>query len=111
QPCSTGRAPLQDRLASYGERFSARLFAAALEKTGVPGAPVSSSGFVLTCAPFPDAPPQIDKTRRRGREILLPLFDDGLVPVVTGFIGSTRDGRVTTLGRDRSGFSRRLVVD
>jgi len=111
QPCYAGHAPLQDRLASYGERFSARLFAAALEKTGVPAIPVSSSEFVLTCDTFRDARPQIDETRRRGREILLPLFDDGLVPVVTGFIGSTRDGRVTTLGRNSSDFSGALIAN
>jgi aspartate kinase len=101
---------LHDRLASYGERFSARLFAAALEKLGVPSAPVSSSEFVLTCDTFRDAQPHIEETRRRGREILLPLFADGLVPVVTGFIGSTADGRVTTLGRNSSDFSGALVA-
>jgi aspartate kinase len=41
---------------------------------------------------------------------LLPLFADGLVPVVTGFIGSTADGRVTTLGRNSSDFSGALVA-
>lgn len=110
QPSAGMRAALQDRLASYGERFSARLFAAALEKSGVPAAPVSSSEFVLTCETFRDARPQIDETRRRGREILLPLFADGIVPVVTGFIGSTRDGRVTTLGRNSSDFSGALIA-
>src|SRR5208282_5276169 len=39
-------AELADRLASFGERFSARLFAAALENTGVAAVPVSSSDFV-----------------------------------------------------------------
>ena len=110
QPSADLRAALQDRLASYGERFSARLFAAALEKSGVPAVPVSSSEFVLTCETFRDARPQIDETRHRGREILLPLFQDGLVPVVTGFIGSTRDGRVTTLGRNSSDFSGALIA-
>ena len=110
QPSSAGRAALQDRLASYGERFSARLFAAALEKSGVPAVPVSSSEFVLTCDTFRDARPHLDETRRRGREILLPLFADGLVPVVTGFIGTTCDGRVTTLGRNSSDFSGALVA-
>jgi len=110
QPSADTRAALQDRLASYGERFSARLFAAALEKSGVPAVPVSSSEFVLTCETFRDARPQIDETRRRGREILLPLFQDHLVPVVTGFIGSTRDGRVTTLGRNSSDFSGALIA-
>lgn len=101
---------LHDRLASYGERFSARLFAATLQKLGVPSVPVSSSEFVLTCDTFRDAQPHIEETRRRGREILLPLFADGLVPVVTGFIGSTEDGRVTTLGRNSSDFSGALVA-
>ena len=110
QPSADLRAALQDRLASYGERFSARLFAAALEKSGVPAVPVSSSEFVLTCETFRDARPQIGETRQRGREILLPLFQDGLVPVVTGFIGSTRDGRVTTLGRNSSDFSGALIA-
>jgi len=107
---AASREALSDRLASYGERFSARLFAAALEATGVSAVPVSSSEFVLTCDTFRDAQPQIDETRRRGREILLPLFADGLVPVVTGFIGATEDGRVTTLGRNSSDFSGALVA-
>jgi bifunctional aspartokinase / homoserine dehydrogenase 1 len=110
QPSSAGRAALQDRLASYGERLSARLFAAALEKSGVTAVPVSSFDFVLTCDTFRDARPHIDETRRRGREILLPLFEDGIVPVVTGFIGATRDGRVTTLGRNSSDFSGALIA-
>ncbi len=110
QPSPAGRAALQDRLASYGERFSARLFAAALEKSGVPVVPLSSSDFVVTCDTFRDARPHIDETRRRGREILLPLFAAGMVPVVTGFIGATRDGRVTTLGRNSSDFSGALIA-
>jgi len=99
-----------DRLASYGERFSSRLFAAALEKLRVPSVPVASSEFVLTCDTFRDAQPQVQETRRRGREILLPLFAAGVVPVVTGFLGSTADGRVTTLGRNSSDFSGALVA-
>jgi aspartokinase/homoserine dehydrogenase 1 len=110
QPSAATRAALQDRLASYGERLNARLFAAALGKSGVPAVPVSSSELVVTCDTFRDARPHMDDTRRRGREILLPLFADGIVPVVTGFIGATRDGRVTTLGRNSSDFSGALVA-
>jgi aspartate kinase len=111
QPSAAERASLQDRLASYGERFSARLFSAALKKSGVPAVPVCSSEFVLTCDTFRDARPQLEETRRRGREILLPLFAGGLVPVVTGFIGATSDGRVTTLGRNSSDFSGALIAN
>jgi aspartate kinase len=103
-------AELADRLASFGERFSARLFAAALEKSGIPAVPVSSSDFVLTCDTFRDAKPQLEETKQRGRGILLPLLEAGLVPVVTGFIGATPDGRITTLGRNSSDFSGAIIA-
>jgi aspartate kinase len=103
-------ADLFDRLASFGERFSARLFAAALEKSGVPAVPVTSSDFVLTCDTFRDAQPHLEQTRQRGREVLLPLLQAGVVPVVTGFIGATPDGRITTLGRNSSDFSGAIIA-
>jgi aspartate kinase len=101
---------LADRLASFGERFSARLFAAALEKSGVAAVPVSSSDFVLTCDTFRDAKPHLEETRARGRGILLPLLEAALIPVVTGFIGATPDGRITTLGRNSSDFSGAIIA-
>ena len=101
---------LFDRLASFGERLSARLFAAALEKSGVAAVPVASSEFVVTCDNFRDAQPHLGQTRQRGRAVLLPLLEDGIVPVVTGFIGATPDGRITTLGRNSSDFSGAIVA-
>ena len=103
-------ADLFDRLASFGERFSARLFAAALEKSGVPAVPVTSSEFVLTCDTFRDAQPHLEQTKQRGRDVLLPLLEAGVIPVVTGFIGATPDGRITTLGRNSSDFSGAIVA-
>src|SRR5258708_2836107 len=99
-----------DRLASFGERFSGRLFAAGLERSGVAAVPVSSSEFVLTCDTFQDAKPHLEQTRQRGREVLLPLLADAIVPVVTGFIGATADGRITTLGRNSSDFSGAIIA-
>src|SRR6059058_6683226 len=103
-------AELFDRLASFGERFSVRLFAAALEKSGVPAVPVTSSDFVLTCNTFRDAQPHLEKSKQRGRDVLLPLLEAGIVAVVTGFIGATPDGRITTLGRNSSDFSGAIIA-
>jgi aspartokinase/homoserine dehydrogenase 1 len=103
-------AELFDRFASFGERFSARLFAAALEKSGVAAVPVASSDFVLTCDTFRDAQPHLEQTKELGREVLLPLLEIGIVPVVTGFIGATPDGRITTLGRNSSDFSGAIIA-
>jgi aspartate kinase len=103
-------AALHDRLASFGERLSARLFAAALSNAGVAAVPVASSDFVLTCDNFRDAKPQLERTCRRGRDILLPLLESGIVPVVTGFIGATQDGCITTMGRNSSDFSAAIIA-
>jgi aspartokinase/homoserine dehydrogenase 1 len=103
-------AALLDRLASFGERLSARLFAAALEKIGVPAVPVASSDFIVTCDTFRDAQPHLAQSRKRGCEVLLPLLEAGIVPVVTGFIGATPDGRITTLGRNSSDFSGAIIA-
>lgn len=103
-------AEFSDRLASFGERFSARLFAAALERLGVVSVPVTSSDFVLTCDTFRAAQPHLEKTGQCGRKILLPLLREGIVPVVTGFIGATPDGRITTLGRNSSDFSGAIIA-
>jgi aspartate kinase len=110
QQSAPADAALLDRLASFGERLSARLFAAALKKLGVSAVPVASSDFVLTCGNFRDAKPQLEQTRLRGRAVLLPLLEDGIVPVVTGFIGATTDGRITTLGRNSSDFSGAIIA-
>ncbi len=105
-----GGDELLDRLASFGERLSARLLAAALGRLEVTAVPVASSDFVLTCDTFRNAQPHLEQTRERGRDILLPLLEEGLVPVVTGFIGATPDGRITTLGRNSSDFSGAIIA-
>jgi aspartate kinase len=109
-PLHAGNEALHDSLASFGERFSARLFAAALDACDVSAVPVTSSEFVLTCDTFRDAKPDMEETRRRGRDVLQPLLESGLVPVVTGFVGATRDGRVTTLGRNSSDYSGAIIA-
>lgn len=106
----TDDAARHDRLASFGERLCARLFAAALEKLGVSAVPVSSSDFVITCETFQAANPDLEETYRVGQEVLGPLLEEGIVPVVTGFLGTTRDGRVTTLGRNSSDYSGAIIA-
>ncbi len=94
-----------DAVASLGERMSVRLLAAALESAGVPAQFVDSTQFIVTDAHFQDAHPDMEATKRRVRQILEPLTSQGRVPVVTGFIGATTEGVITTLGRGGSDYS------
>lgn len=100
---STPRA--LDAVASLGERMSVRLLSAAIESAGVPAKYVEASQLIVTDERFQSAHPDFELTTSATRRILLPLLEDGLVPVVTGFTGATRSGVVTTLGRGGSDYS------
>jgi bifunctional aspartokinase / homoserine dehydrogenase 1 len=98
-----------DAISSLGERMSIQLIAAYLKSIGVAAEPIESSELVVTDAHFQSANPIDDLTRSKTQNRLLPLMDKGVVPIVTGFIGATPDGVITTLGRGGSDFSAAIM--
>jgi aspartate kinase len=94
-----------DAIASLGERLSARLVAAALNEAGTKACFVEATELIVTDDNFGDAAPQMSETEAKTQAKLLPLLDSGVVPIVTGFIGATRTGVITTLGRGGSDYS------
>jgi len=103
------RAALRDEVASYGELLSAPLVTAALASAGVAARHVDSRHCLTTDATHGRANPLLPLTIDRTRAILTPLLDDGLVPVLGGYIAATADGVTTTLGRGGSDYSATLV--
>lgn len=101
---------IHDAVIAFGERMSSRIVAAALRALGVKSQAVDSGSMIITDDKYGSAVPLWDLTEARIREKLLPMLDEGIVPVVTGFIGSTRNGHVTTLGRGGSDFSGSIVA-
>ncbi|MDG6938818.1 MAG: hypothetical protein JRN39_00205 [Nitrososphaerota archaeon] len=94
-----------DDILSIGEKTSARLMAAALEKESIQSVVVDpDSPFwpIVTDGRHLDASPELQECRARGQNLLLPLLKDGKVPVVCGFLGKAKDGTTTTLGRGGS---------
>jgi len=100
-----------DSIASLGERMNARVFSALLAANGTPSVPVDATQLVITDDHFMDAVPNMELTRARIQENLLPLLKEGLTPVVTGFIGATKDGITTTLGRGGSDYTSAILGD
>lgn len=94
-----------DAVASLGERMSVPLLAGALRAKGISAEAVDATELVRTDAVFQAAVPQMDETRQLCKTRLAPLFAAGVTPVVTGFLGATAQGVVTTLGRGGSDYS------
>ena len=99
-----------DEAVAVGERLSAALVADYLESEGVPGLAVNAWDLIVTDAVFGNASPLMEPTREKACKQLLPVMEQGAIPVVTGFNGATADGRRTTLGRGGSDYSASILA-
>jgi aspartate kinase len=98
-----------DAISSAGERLSARLLASALRELGLNAVAVEATELIVTDNHSGRAGPLMSETRERATARLAPLLAERSVPVVTGFIGATVDGKLTTLGRGGSDYSATIL--
>ena len=101
---------VQDSLLGAGESLSSRLTHSALRSSGANVALVDARECIVTDAAHTRATPLWDETHERLQAVVLPLLELGQVPVMGGFVGATRDGIPTTLGRGGSDFSASIVA-
>jgi aspartate kinase len=99
-----------DAISSLGERLCAPIFSAALEGMGISGVPVEATELIVTDDFHGGAEPQAAATRQRSQARISPLLQAGQIPVITGFIGATADGILTTLGRGGSDYSATILA-
>jgi aspartokinase/homoserine dehydrogenase 1 len=98
-----------DSISSLGERLCAPVVSAALCELGVASSAVEATELIVTDSFHGGAEPQADATRQRSHARIGPILNAGQVPVVTGFIGATADGVLTTLGRGGSDYSATIL--
>jgi aspartate kinase len=98
-----------DNVSSLGERLSAPMVAGALEEIGVASEAIEATDLIVTDSFHGGADPLMDLTREKSEGLMRPLLAKNVVPVVTGFIGATRGGDLTTLGRGGSDYSATIL--
>jgi aspartate kinase len=94
-----------DDILSMGERTSVRIFSAALRNNGVDSCyfdPMDDNWPIITDDSFQNANPNVKECLKNIKETVLPHVEEGTVPVIAGFVGKTKDGKITTLGRGGS---------
>src|SRR4051794_10881512 len=99
-----------DMTASFGERLSAFIVSAYLDR--LHGSVfVDARDFLVTDDQFTHAAVDFTATNRRARAYFTKLLGRSkqVIPVVTGFIGATADGHTTTIGRNGSDYSAAIV--
>jgi aspartate kinase len=93
-----------DHVASFGELISSAILSFALESPWI-----DCRRVMITDGDFTRAKPIYEETEPRMRDALLPHLEEGRIPVLGGFVGSTLDGVTTTLGKEGSDFSAAVV--
>ncbi|HVH11075.1 MAG TPA: lysine-sensitive aspartokinase 3 [Gemmatimonadales bacterium] len=103
------RPALRDEIASYGERLSSSLLSSTLTEAGLAARWVDARHCLITDGTHGRATPLPGPTAERTQAQVLPLLDQGLVPVLGGYIAATPEGVTTTLGRGGSDYTAALV--
>jgi len=96
---------------AMGELTSARLFSATIESLGVKSEfidPYSELWPIKTDSNYLEA--TIDfNTTRKNTEGIMQLVNQGVIPVICGFLGQGPGGEITTLGRGGSDITAFLI--
>lgn len=91
---------------SMGERISARVLAATIKSMGFSSRyfdPADKDFPIITDSNFNQAKILSQESQEKCQNIIKPLLEKKLIPVVCGFLGrSCEDGSITTLGRGGS---------
>jgi aspartate kinase len=101
-----------DFVLSFGEQLSTKIVSYALASKGIRTKYLTGGeAGIVTNDQFGSAEPIMSKTEDNLRKILCPILEQGIVPVVTGFIAESDEERnVTTLGRGGSDYTASLIA-
>ncbi len=98
-----------DTLVSQGEILSSYLITRALQERKLPARQIIATQCIVTDDHYGAAEFLPLQTKRNVRHLLVPLLKKGIIPVVTGFIGATKHGKTTTLGRGGSDYTASII--
>jgi aspartate kinase len=99
----------QDKMLSYGELISSSMMHEAFRENHIPSVWLDSRKCILTDEAYTEASPLGDETDEAIRKTVQPVLLKNQVPLLQGYIGSSKKGATTTLGFEGSDFSAALV--
>ncbi len=94
-----------DAIASVGEQLSSLILSEAMTSRGFPATLVDARAVMVTDDRFTAATPLMNQIEENANAVVTPLIANGHIVVTQGFIGATRTGVTTTLGRGGSDYS------
>jgi len=98
-----------DHVAAFGEVLSSRIVKAAFAARDIDAELADSRKCIVTDSTHTRAAPLMQETREKLQARVQPLVGNSRVPVLGGFIGATKGGVTTTIGRGGSDYSAAII--
>ena len=98
-----------DKILAYGELLSSAVLTDALSERGIAARLLDARELIKTDDRYGSASPLFEITNQKLREAIPAIIERGVVPVIQGFIGSSRDGATTTLGFEGSDYTATII--
>ncbi|MEM4189727.1 MAG: aspartate kinase [Candidatus Caldarchaeum sp.] len=100
-----------DYVLSFGEKFSTLVMAGTLNSLGLKAQYLDGGeAGIVTDSNFGEATPLTEVTRLNVKRRIGRMLDEGIIPVVTGFIATNEEGVTTTLGRGGSDYTATILA-
>lgn len=101
---------IKDKVLAQGELIASKVLAHKLTEQGLKAQAVDSRKFFTTDDNFGNAQADEEISKEKTQTFFKEL-DEKIIPIVTGFIGSTEQGETITLGRNGSNYSAALLAN
>ena len=96
---------------SYGERFCGQILSGVIRDKGRDSLPLESDQIgLVTDDSFESATADLAETKENLERSVLPLVRKGISPVITGYFGCTKEGKITTFGRNGTDYSAAVIA-
>lgn len=100
----------KDKISSYGELMSSMVISDILEHNNISHYTITSNNFISTNDNYTNALVDIEKSTKLIDTKVIPMLSSHKIILTTGFLGSTNNGYITTLGRGGSDYSATLIA-
>jgi aspartate kinase len=102
-------ASAHDRLVGLGERMSSQILAALLRKRGQNSEAFDAFDLIFTDNNYGAGNVDFEKTNKAIAAILAPKIKEGVLPIITGFVAQSQEGKPIVLGRGGSDYTGAII--
>jgi len=104
--------PVKAHILSYGERLAVLLLSYLIKEKGKRSLPMEADNIgMVTDQSFENATALLPEVNWNLVKNVAPFVNDGIIPIITGYFGQSKEGKITTFGRNGSDYSAAVVAN